>query len=301
MKILFYGNCHLEAIAEHLKKDMGFEGEVLSAANYGLGRLLENGSVVAPFMYDKNTKYGEITPETINKLHKAWNDADAIVFHDFKDVRGRSLEITTEYLHSEFSSKLLICMPNFWFTGYFSRNFESPYNGVAIDIIAWLTTQGLDAKDILNWLLHEYDPKIEKLKKYNVSMSLDELKKREINEIKKYKLRLLGPDLEKLYEKKLACLCFCYPTNWYFQSIYAELSCILNFKSKNSDEISVFHEKKAPCLHECEFFKRTFPTIANDKETKKYFKNFVDLDFVEKSISFLDEDKSKYLKGWIID
>lgn len=298
LKVLFYGNCQLEALAAHLKRDPNFQGTVLAAKDFGLAGILANGSTLAPFEYRKNSPYGGVTSEVVEKVHQAWEEADVIVFQHFQFTSDE--RITSEFLHTKFSYKTAICAPFFRFHGYFSKRFDTENIQVLQDIVAWLFSQNLNHKEIFDWLHHEYDEKIENLKNLNIRGSFSFMRQQRRVEQEKYKLRLTEPDLVKVFEKELICTHFAHPTEDYFTFLYKQLTLFLNFKSPESRvvEFMGIHTPEIPYLHDCEFFKRTYPALAANNETKQYFTGPVTLDFVGACLTGLTENKIERLTSW---
>jgi len=230
-KIMFYGNCQLGVLSRMLEihtPQFNENYEILKAADYDLATIwIEEVGVVAPFMYVPTTEHGIATEKTIKSLERIIDDSDIIVIQKFNEATDRRIELTTDYIYDKYhSTKQIICIPSFWFSGYLSENHKNdlqiPY------IFIWLLEKGLNNTQILDWLKNENDPKIGALIDYNVNSCLEELKRREADECSKYKCFISILDIVNTYKENIICYNVSHPSEYYFKMLYKKLICVLD-------------------------------------------------------------------------
>ena len=230
-KIMFYGNCQLGVLSRMLEihtPQFNENYEILKAADYDLATIwIEEVGVVAPFMYVPTTEHGSATEKTIKSLERIIDDADIIIFQKFNEADDRRTELTTDYIYDKYhSTKQMICIPSFWFSGYLSEshknNLQMPY------LFIWLLEKGLNNEQILDWLKNENDPKIGVLIDYNVNSCLEELKQREVSECSKYKCFISILDIVDNYKENIICYNMSHPSEYYFKALYQKLICVLD-------------------------------------------------------------------------
>ena len=239
-------------------------------------------------MYLPRTGYGYATDETIKSLERIIDDADIIIFQNFKESKcnNRPIELTTDYIYNKYhGTKQMICIPTFWFSGYLTESFKDalqmPY------IFVWLLEKGLNNSQILDWLKNENDPKITTLIDYNVNNCLEELKQREADECSKYKCFISILDIVSQYKENNICYTQNHPSEYYFKALYKKLISILDknlYHDINEDDIELPGPDFSPFPLDLCWFREHFKYL-NISRVK--YTTFVDISFVDTQVELV--------------
>ena len=152
-KILFYGNCQLAVLSKMLESQSPKFNEkykILKAPLYNLAHVWKPEiGIVAPFMYQEHTKYGVATKDTLQSLKKITDDADIIIFQNFKPKnKDRPIELTTEFIYERHKkNKMIICIPSYWFSGYMTKVRSTEMQMASI--FMWLVQKKMNNYQIL--------------------------------------------------------------------------------------------------------------------------------------------------------
>jgi len=285
LKIVFYGNCQLAVLSRMFQmQTINFNDkyEVLKASDYNLASIWNDDiGVVAPFLYTKNTKYGQASPEVFNSVTKIMDDADIIIFQNFRDYHNEVgvPELKSDHIYSKYcNSKIMLCVPGFWFSGYMmSTSHVFPY------IFVWLLENGLTACDILHWLKYKSDQKITTLLELHAKISLNELTRRKEEDFSLYKSCIDLLPYIKNYKQTLLCCTHNHPTDEYFKILYEQVSCKLGMDLSIDLNTKIIKPTgKYPVLSELCFFRENFPNIIGCIDTDYSYR--VNADFVNSQV-----------------
>ena len=289
-KIVFYGNCQLAVLSHILAahvENFNSHFETLNAKDYSLSTIWRDDvGTVYPLAHSDDA----FTSEFVKSIEKIVDDADVIVFQKIHGPpsKNRPAEILTDYIHSKYDGKKhMICIPSFWFSGYLSNGFKD--GAQFAHIFLWLLEQGLSNSQILDWLKHEYDPKIEKLVNYNADKSIDELQKREQKESATYGCFIGIVDILSNYREQLICYNHHHPSAYYFNVLYKKLLDELGFKTDNEiniDCVGIPGGDFTPYANDFAWFRQVFQGIKGCSQ-QYYRANFLNADYVSKNVEIV--------------
>ena len=208
-KVIFYGNCQLGELSIRMHYELGFRDSfrVILPGDYGVDLSGEEGYSFARYLFFTSKK-NPICPRALNS---AFSDADVAFLHNVSaETFGE--ESSSKAICSKYASCKKIFVTNFWF---------DPYCQVD-EIITKLFFSGIrEPQEVLDFMLHEYDPFIEKsvFEKYKNQVEKLEVKEKaclKISDIHISLLTLLKKDGSKkacaaimLLIRLLACFVFC--------------------------------------------------------------------------------------------
>jgi len=214
-KILFYGNCQIGAISgifgTHPRLKDKFT--VLSAVDFNLINQ-EPYPAVANFLLSDEFANGKNDSRDIEKI---FSDADIVVFQAIDNNVVPEYCLTKNIIPN--FDGLSICIPSFWYSGYFG----APYKFPMLDIFYYLNQLNLSNKEALNILLNESIPITNELFTYYHDSSLKGLDNREQQQSKLYNFISIKNWFLKTYQNKLLCYNHSHPTPSFFEFIFNEI------------------------------------------------------------------------------
>jgi hypothetical protein len=207
-KILFYGNCQIGAISKIFDTHPILKEKftVLNAGDYNLVNQ-DPYPAVANFLL--NTE-GKNDPRNIEKI---FSDADIVVFQALNNNRVPEYCLTKNII-PDFDG-LSICIPSFWYGGYFG----APYKFPMLDLFYYFNKLGLSNKEALNSLLNEPILITEKLFVYYHDFSIEGLKSRSKEQAGNYNFIPILDWLQNTYKNRLLCYNHSHPTPVFFNFI----------------------------------------------------------------------------------
>jgi len=225
-KILFYGNCQTGAISGIFQSYPSLKDKftVLDAEDYNL--INQNYPAVANFLLSDEFANGKNDSRDIEKI---FSDADIVVF---QAINGTVPEYClTKNIIPNFDG-LSICIPSFWYGGYFG----APYKFPMVDIFYYLNQLNLSDKEALNVLLNESIPITNELFTYHHDFSLKGLSDRAEEQSKLYNYIPIKNWLIATYKNKLLCYNHSHPTPTFFEFIVNE---ILNRIDSSMEDVNL--------------------------------------------------------------
>lgn len=213
-KILFYGNCQIGAIAKIFDTHPRLKDKftVLHAEDYNL--VAQHWPAVANFLLSDDSSKGKNDPRNIEKI---FVDADIVVFQAI-DNHNVPEYCLTENIIPDFDG-LSICIPSFWYAGYFGY----PYKFPMLDLFYYFNKLDLSNKEVLNLLLNEPITITEKLHTYYHDYSIDGLKERSEKQAEIYNYIPILDWLQDTYKNKILCYSHSHPTPPFFEFIVNEI------------------------------------------------------------------------------
>ena len=226
-RILFYGNCQIGAISKIFETHPILKDKftVLNARDYNL--VSQNWPAVANFLLSNEKSKGKNDPRNIEKI---FSDADIVVFQAIDNGNVPEYCLTKNII-PDFDG-LSICIPSFWYSGYFAF----PYAYPILDLFYYLDKLGLSNKEALNFLLNEPIPITEKLHTYYHDYSIDGLKERSKEQAEIYNYISILDWLLDTYKNKILCYHHSHPTPSFFEFIVNE---ILNRTDSSVEDVNL--------------------------------------------------------------
>ena len=287
-KILFYGNCQIGAISGIFQSYPSLKDKftVLDAERYNL--INQDYPAVANFLLREKFANGKNDPRDIEKI---FSDADIVVFQAI-DNNAVPEYCLTKNIIPNFDG-LSICIPSFWYSGYFGCGYNFPM----LDIFYYLNQLNLSDKEALNVLLNESIPITNELFTYYHDFSLKGLSDRAEEQSKLYNYISIKNWLLKTYKNKLLCYMHSHPTPTFFEFIVNE---ILNridssMEDVNFENFDYLHAGADGWFNPTtfKFFNNLFPNLEplSEIEVANYY-NVYKKDEVERFIN----NGMKYVK-----
>jgi len=257
-KILFYGNCQIGAISKIFSTHPQLKAQftVLDARDYNLANQ-DPYPAVANFLLSNDLSKGKNDPRNIKKI---FSDADIVVFQAI-DNNSVPEYCLTKNIIPDFD-RLSICIPSFWYSGYFGH----PYKFPMLDIFYYLNKLDLSNKEALNLLLNEPITITEKLHTYYHDSSIEGLKSRSKEQAEIYNYIPMLDWLLETYKNKLLCYNHSHPAPAFFEFIVNE---ILNRIDSSMENLNF---ENFDFQHACangwfkpttfKFFNNLFPNLA---------------------------------------
>jgi len=227
-KILFYGNCQTGAISGIFQSYPSLKDKftVLDAEDYNL--INQNYPAVANFLLREDTPNGKNDPRDIEKI---FSDADIVVFQAIDNHTVPEYCLTKNIIPN--FDGLSICIPSFWYGGYFGW----PYKFPMLDIFYYLNQLNLSDKEALNVLLNESIPITNELFTYYHDVSLKGLSDRAEEQSKLYNNYISMKNwLLDTYKNKLLCYNHSHPAPTFFEFIVNE---ILNRIDSSMEDVNL--------------------------------------------------------------
>lgn len=214
-KILFYGNCQIGSISKIFQTHpiLKRQFSVLDARDYKLSK--QKSPAVANFLLGLPQSNGTNDPR---KIEQIFSDADIVVFNAIDNNRIPEYCLTKNIIPN--FDGLSICVPSFWYSGYFGY----PYKFPLLDVFYYLNQLNLSNKEVLNTLLNESIPITKELFSYYHDFSLKGLDAREEDQSKLYNYISIKNWLLDTYKNKLLCYNHSHPTPSFFEFIINETS-----------------------------------------------------------------------------
>ena len=227
-KILFYGNCQIGAISGifHTHPTLKDKFIVLNAGDYNLVNQ-HPYRAVANFLLSDEFANGKNDSRDIEKI---FSDADIVVFQAIDNNVVPEYCLTKNIIPN--FNGLSICIPSFWYGGYFGW----PYKFPMLDIFYYLNQLNLSDKEALNVLLNESIPITNELFTYYHDFSLKGLDNREQEQSKLYNYISIKNWLLDTYKNKLLCYNHSHPTPTFFEFIVNE---ILNSIDSSMEDVNL--------------------------------------------------------------
>ena len=277
-KILFYGNCQLEVLAHCLKSNKEFmeKYEFIRASETKCESIWKSEFTFASWKYRKNCPiFGSCTPEVVEDINKSIDKADIVFFNELQSAPHieRPEEITTRYLYENNKQKHFVCIPNFWFNGYFMS--EKHQNCWFLDVVNILMIKGMTAREIYEWFLfgEDFMDDIKTLKETLYKNCSTELTKRMKTESLYYPNYINMLYLLYNYEKNLLSYYTNHPSTFYFKHLYKNV--IEHMDSNISTDLEESSMEVvgtiSPYIGDFKFFNILFPNIENMNFHKKFF------------------------------
>jgi hypothetical protein len=294
-KVLLYGNCQLGVIAKMLSGNSLFTGkyDIILPRDYGLESAWGDG-VVSSFLYEN--RFGE---NVISSIEECFSLADIIIFQHFKKEDGRPEVVTTECFYSKYGDrKFFLCIPSFWFSGYFTQSYSLA--GCFMEIIAFLIHEKrMNRRDIFDWFVNGYFPEIGLLRNVLVKKSMDEMKRRESKEIGLYNNYISIVDILEECDKKLLCYHHSHPSRYFFHRLYER---ILYYIDGDLLEFNIDERRiecpgaNIPFLGDMKFFRESYPNLGNLESDRDQFLEPLNQKYINDQVSILYK---LYMKDWI--
>jgi len=225
--ILFYGNCQIGAISGIFQSCPSLKDKftILYAEDYNL--INQAYPAVANFLLSNDLSKGKNDPCDIEKI---FSDADIVVFHAIDNHTVPEYCLTKNIIPN--FNGLSICIPSFWYSGYFGE----PYKFPMLDIFYYLNQLNLSDKEALNILLNESIPITKELFTYYHDFSFKGLDNREQEQSKLYNYISIKNWLLDTYKNKLLCYNHSHPAPAFFEFIVNE---ILNRIDSSMEDVNL--------------------------------------------------------------
>lgn len=265
--ILFYGNCQTGAISVIFQTHSILKDKftVLHAEDYNL--VAQNWPAVANFLLSDDSSKGKNDPRDIEKI---FSDADIVVFQAIDNGKVPEYCLTKNIIPN--FDGLSICIPSFWYSGYFGH----PYKFPTLDLFYYFNKLGFSNKEALNSLLNEPIPITKKLFAYYHNYSIEGLKARSEEQAEIYNYIPILDWVQDTYKNKLLCYNHSHPTPAFFEFIVNQILHkidpsieninLKNFNFKHAGADSYFLPTKF------RFFNDIFPNLLplTELEISKY-------------------------------
>ena len=226
-KILFYGNCQIEALAGlfSVYSELKDKFEVIDNRNFlGMpgGKICVSNFMLTPGNYDEK------------QLDTMVEMADIIVFQSMNtDHLNRPEHACTDKLLENFQGQL-ICVPSFWYTGYLQHPYREYGDGFfMLEVFYWLYSQGYSDKEAYNILKNESLPIAKPLHEYYHKASIEGIRDRMNKNLEKYDCIDIIPWITENYNKQLIthsnrrpALCY---IEYLLHDILKRLNCDVDF------------------------------------------------------------------------
>lgn len=213
-KILFYGNCQIGAISEIFRTHRALKDKfiILNARDYDLAD--QGYPAVANFLLSDEFSKGKNDPRNIEKV---FLDADIVVFQAIDNNKVPEYCLTKNVIPN--FKGLSICIPSFWYSGYFG----APYKFPMLDIFYYFNQLNLSNEEALHVLLNESIPIAKDLFEYYHNISISGLQSREKSQSTLYNLISIQDWLLDTYKNKLLCYNHSHPTPAFFEFTVNEI------------------------------------------------------------------------------
>ncbi len=273
-KVLLYGNCQLSPLGMALKKSANFE--VLKCKDYGLEPFWIDDSLFAVWSPENSGKQKKY----LKRIVEAVSSADIFIFQHYKDlsIKGRPVELSTQYLHDVVAKGVKICLPNF--------HLDSYLNGTDSNlIIQWLSQQNLDENEILHFLANRSHPNIKKLIEYFHTESINNLEIREKSIAEMYDVYISCVDfIQSNYKLELLSVTQNHPTFNYFHYISKKLHYLLGEPISIMD-ISIPDAGIQVNPSEFHYFKTNFPQITICNKVSSLYSKKLNIGYVQEQLN----------------
>ena len=193
-------------------------------------------------------------------VEKVFLDADIVVFQAIDNDSVPEYCLTKNIIPN--FDGLSICVPSFWYSGYFGW----PYKFPMLDLFYYFNKLDLSNKEVLNLLLNEPISITEKLFAYYHDYSIEGLKARSKEQAEIYNYIPILDWLQDAYKNKLLCYNHSHPTPAFFEFIVNQIlhkidSSIENVNFENFDfEHACSNTWFQPTVFK--FFNNLFPNLA---------------------------------------
>lgn len=172
MKVLFYGNCQLGALARQFRLNSSYH--LLDCRDFDFVPFWQDEGLFAVWSPDNVGNQNRLKP----KILAAVKETDIFIFQHYKTDSNRPQQITTEYLCTQATHALQICLPSFWYNGYMLDDINP--------VLHLLHQRKKTPTEILKFLKEETAPFVDQLFQERHVKSTNELQKRQDNESVRY-------------------------------------------------------------------------------------------------------------------
>lgn len=278
MKVLFYGNCQLGALAKQFRLNSQYE--VLDCRDFDFMPFWRDEGLFAAWAPDNFLNREHLK----TKIVEAVKQCDVFIFQHYRDEPDRPPQITTDYLNAEAPQALRICLPSFWYNAYM-HNEVNP-------VLKHLHIRRKTANQILHFLRHKTAPFVQHIFQTRHEASLKELQSRQTEEENRYPNFI--PCLEWIrdnYNTNLIAYTHSHPSFHYYEYVRLALQRLgLEGIPEFSENTDI--PRSHPLVFWCDdlyYFHQLFPRMEKLTKHRRHFRAEVNKDSVLAQLKMLAE------------
>lgn len=276
MKILFYGNCQLGALAKQFRRNNRYE--IMSCLDFDFVPFWSDEGLFAVWSPDNFPNREQLKA----KIVEAVKQCDVFIFQHYHDDINRPPQITTEYLSNQATHALRICLPSFWYDAYMHDEINP--------VVRQLHQRGRRSDQILNFLRSKTASFVNNSFQQKHKSSIKELQIRQENEEHRYPHFV--PCLDWIcanYAVRLLAYAHSHPSFHYYNYVSNALRGLgLDGIPEFSSETDV--PKAHPATFWCDelfYFHRLFPEMEELAPHRHAFRVTVTEESVKKQLALL--------------
>ena len=276
MRILFYGNCQLGALAKHIRHNSN-EYQILSCNDYGLEKFWVDEGLFAVWSLENQNR----TDQYQSKIIEAVQTCDIFIFQHLTDTQSEKLK--TENLIKHLSPRSLsICFPSFRYWGYLYQTSMIDY------FVKKLAKEKLSPEQILHRTQSETtDYLTDTIEELHVKSVEGTRKREEANKQRYANCITVSEFIEANYDKLLIAYDHCHPSTHVYNYYLDRLEDYGIVIKKKFDNTSILPGSSQLFPKDLFYFNDYFRNIENLDHHSPFFKKRLNLSIIEEQIDEL--------------
>lgn len=276
MRILFYGNCQLGALAKHIRHNSD-EYQILSCNDYGLEKFWVDEGLFAVWSLENQDRSGKCESKIIDAIQTC----DIFIFQHLENSPSQKLK--TENLIKNLSPKSLsICFPSFRYGGYLYQ--ESSVNL----FIEQLYLNNNNPEQILYKLKNETTAEINtKIQELHIQSVKETRKREEANKQRYTNCITVSEFIEANYDKLLIAYDHSHPSISVYNYYLDRLEYYGIVIKKKFDNTSILPGSTQLFPKDLFYFNDYFRNMENLDYHSPFFKKKLSIETIENQIKKL--------------
>lgn len=282
MRILFYGNCQLGALAKHIRHNSD-EYQILSCQDYGLEKFWEDEGLFATWSPDNISNLVKCK----SRIIEAVQTCDVFIFQHVEHALPIE-ELKTENLIKHLSPRCLsICFPSFRYCGYLYQSNSVNY------FVEKLTKENLMPEQILHRVRNETTDYLKTMIEQLHIKSVEETRKREEANKQRYTNCITVSEfIEANYDKLLIAYDHSHPSTHVYNYYLDRLKDYGLAVKKKFDNTSTLPGSIQLFPKDLFYFNDYFRNMENLDYHSPFFRKRLDRQTIEKEINEIHKSKS---------
>lgn len=279
MRILFYGNCQLGALAKHIRHNSD-EYQILSCKDYGLEQFWADEGLFATWSPDNISNLAKCK----SRIIEAVQTCDVFIFQHVEYALPIE-ELKTENIIKHLSSKSLsICFPSFRYWGYLYQTYMTDY------FVEKLAKEKLNPEQILHRVQNETTDYIKnRIKELHIK-SVEETRKREEANKQRYTNCITVSEfIEANYDKLLIAYDHSHPSTHVYNYYLDRLKDYGLAVKKKFDNTSILPGSTQLFPKDLFYFNDYFRNMENLDYHSSFFRQRLNLSIIEEQIDELQK------------
>lgn len=279
IRILFYGNCQLGALAKHIRHNSD-KYQILSCEDYGLEKFWDEEGLFAVWSLENMPKLEKHK----SKIIEAVQACDIFIFQHIDNALPTKELRTENIIHNISPTRKSICFPSFRYWGYLYQTSKIDY------FVEKLTKENLSPEQILYQVRNETTDYLKNAIEELHTKSVQETRKREEANKQRYTNCITVSEfIEANYDKRLIAYDHSHPSTHvynYYLDMLENYGIVIKNKFDNTSTLPGSNQFFPKDLF---YFNDYFRNMEDLDYHLPFFKKRLDRQTIEKEINLIGE------------